>query len=81
MELNKIQRSDCLAITGVMRMTPTAAMEVVLGLPPMHVITEPEAQAAIYRLMCNHKCKLKSTVVTLKSPRTRSMNPTYRDIK
>jgi hypothetical protein len=78
MELNKLQRSECLAITGVMRMTPTAAMDVVLGLPPMHAITESEAQAAIYRLMCN-KCKLKSTMVTLKSPRTQSMNSAYRD--
>jgi hypothetical protein len=79
MELNKLQRSDCLAITGVMTMTPTAAMEVVLGFPPMHVITEPKAHAATYRLMCNHKWKLKSTMVRLQSPRTWSMNPTYRD--
>jgi len=55
MGLNKLQRADCLAITGVMRMTPTAEMEVVLGLPPIHAITEPEAQAEIYRLTCNHK--------------------------
>jgi len=60
-------------------MTPTAAMEVVLGLPLMHAITESEAQAAIYRVMCNHKCKLKSTMVTLNSPKTWSMNPIYRD--
>jgi hypothetical protein len=64
-----------------MRMTPTAGMEVVLGLPPMHAITELETQAVIYRLMCNRKCNLKSTMITLKSPRTWRMNPTYRDIK
>jgi hypothetical protein len=76
MELNELQRSDCLALTGVMRMTPTAAMKVVLGLPLMHVITEPGAWAVIYRLLCNCKWKLKSTMVRLKSPRTWSMNPT-----
>jgi hypothetical protein len=47
----KLQRFACLAITGVITMTPTAAMEVLLGLPTMHVTTEAEAQAWIYRLM------------------------------
>jgi len=55
MELNKLQRLACLAITGTMRTTQTAAMEVLLGLPPLHVIIEVEAKAAIYRLMCNHQ--------------------------
>jgi hypothetical protein len=39
-ELSKIQRLACLAITGVMKTTPTAAMEVLLGLPPLHVMIE-----------------------------------------
>jgi hypothetical protein len=34
-----------------MKMTPTAAMEVLLGLPPLHLMTEEEAQAGIYRLV------------------------------
>jgi hypothetical protein len=55
MELNKLQRLARLAITGAMRTTPTAALEVLLGLLPLHVIIEAEAQAAIYRLMCNHR--------------------------
>jgi hypothetical protein len=32
-ELSKLQRTACLGITGVIR-TPTAAIEVLLGLPP-----------------------------------------------
>jgi hypothetical protein len=49
MELNKLQTLACLAITGAMRTTPTAAME----LPPLHVIIEAEAKAAIYKLTCD----------------------------
>jgi len=33
-ELKKLQRLACLAITGAMKMTPTAAVEVSLELPP-----------------------------------------------
>jgi hypothetical protein len=60
-ELSKIQRLACLAITGGMKATPTAAMEVLLGLPPLHVMIEAEAQARIYRLMCDQQWKPKST--------------------
>ena len=60
-ELSKFQRLPCLAITGVMKTTPTATMEVFLGLLPLHVITEAEAHAWIYRLMCNQQWILKST--------------------
>jgi hypothetical protein len=50
-ELSKIQRFACLAITGAMKTTLTAAMEIFLGLPPLHDMIEAEAQAGIYRLM------------------------------
>jgi hypothetical protein len=60
-ELSKMQRLACLAITGAMKMTPTAAMEVLLGLHPLHVMTEAEAKAGIYRLICNQQWKPKST--------------------
>jgi len=49
MVLKKLQRISCLAIYGAMNTTPRAAME---GL--LHVITEMELQAALYRLTCNH---------------------------
>jgi len=37
-EISKIQRLACLAITGAMKKTLTAAIEVLLGLPPLHVM-------------------------------------------
>uniref|UniRef100_A0A1B6LSC1 Reverse transcriptase domain-containing protein n=1 Tax=Graphocephala atropunctata TaxID=36148 RepID=A0A1B6LSC1_9HEMI len=42
--LSKVQRSACLAITGAMR--GTAALEVVLSLPPLEVFTRGEARMA-----------------------------------
>jgi len=39
-DLSRLQILTCWAITGVMKMTPTAAMEVLLGLPPLHVMIE-----------------------------------------
>jgi ribonuclease HI len=61
MELCKLQRLACLAIMGAMKTTPTAAMEVLLGLLPLHVIINVEAQAGIYRLMCNQQWRPRST--------------------
>ena len=61
MELSKLQRLACMAITGAMRMAPTAAMYVLLGLHPLQVMTEVENQAGIYRPMCSQKWKPKST--------------------
>jgi hypothetical protein len=51
MELNKLQRLASLAITRAIKMTPKAAMEVLLGLPTLHVTIEAEAQAGIYRIV------------------------------
>jgi hypothetical protein len=42
-------------------MTPTAAMEVLLRVPPLHVMIEVEAQAGIYRIMCTWLCRPKSS--------------------
>jgi hypothetical protein len=41
-ELSKLQRMACLGITGAIRTTPTAAMAVLLGLPPLHLQLEVE---------------------------------------
>jgi len=41
-------------------MIPTAAVVVLLGFLPLHVVPEVEAQAGIYRPRCNHQLKLKS---------------------
>jgi hypothetical protein len=40
----------CLAITGAMRSTPTAAMEVLLNLTPLDLLIMAEARMAFYRL-------------------------------
>ena len=36
-ELSKLQKTACLGITGAMRTAPTAAMEILLGLPTLHL--------------------------------------------
>jgi hypothetical protein len=46
-----------LGITGAMR---TAAMEVLLGVPPLHLQVEMEAKIGNYRLCCNDQGKPKS---------------------
>jgi hypothetical protein len=61
MERNKLEIIACLALTGAMTMTPTAAIEVLLGLPPLHVIIEADAQTGIYRFTCNQQWRPKST--------------------
>lgn len=52
-KLSKLQRLACLSITGAMSTTPTAAMETLLGLPPLHLVVESEALSAAYRLRIN----------------------------
>ena len=54
-ELSRLQRSATRAITRAIRMDPTAAMEVLLGPPPLHVTTEADAQVGIHRLMCTQQ--------------------------
>jgi hypothetical protein len=49
-----------LGITGAMRTAPTAAMEVLLGLLPLHLQVEVEAKVGNYRLGCNDERKPKS---------------------
>jgi len=42
-------------------MTPKGAMEVLLRLLPLHIMTETENQTGIYRLICNQQWRHKST--------------------
>jgi ribonuclease HI len=48
-KLSKIQRLACLCVTGAMSTTPTAALEVLLGLPPLHLVVKREARLATYK--------------------------------
>jgi hypothetical protein len=49
-QLGRIQRMACLAITGVMKSTLTAAMEVLPNLTPLNLLIMAEARMALYRL-------------------------------
>jgi len=49
-QLGRIQRMACLAITGAMKSTPTAAMEILLNLTPLDLVIQAEARMALYRL-------------------------------
>jgi hypothetical protein len=51
----RIQRMAYLAITGAMRSTPTAAMEVLLNLTPLDLMIMAEVRIAIYRLQNTKK--------------------------
>jgi hypothetical protein len=63
-ELSKLQRMACLGITGAMT-APTAAIEVLLGLPPLHLQLEADARAGIYRLHCSEQWKPKTKVMDM----------------
>ena len=49
-KLSKVHRLACLGIAGALRTTPTGAMEVLLGLPPLDLVIHGEARSAAYRL-------------------------------
>jgi len=49
-QLGRIQGMACLAITGTMKSTPTAAMEMLLNLTPLNLLIMVEARMALYRL-------------------------------
>jgi hypothetical protein len=49
-QLGRIQKMACLAITGAMKMTPTAAMELLLHLTPLDLLIMAEARMALCRL-------------------------------
>jgi hypothetical protein len=44
-------------------------VEVLLGLPPLCVLTEAEALAGVYRLWCTQQWRPQSTMVTPKNLR------------
>jgi len=43
----------CLAITEAIQTTPTPVMNILLDLPPLHLVVEAEALKAAYRLRTN----------------------------
>jgi hypothetical protein len=55
----------CLAITGAMKSTPTAAMEVLLNLTPLQLLIMVEARMALYRLHILEQPSVPKTVTGL----------------
>ena len=60
-KFSKLLRLACLTKTGAMKTTLIGAMEVLLRLLPLHIMSEPETQTGIYRLICNQLWRHKST--------------------
>ncbi len=44
LQLSKLQRLACVCVTGAMRTCPTAALEVMLELPPLHLVINQTAK-------------------------------------
>jgi hypothetical protein len=49
-QLGRIQRMACLAITGAVKSTPTAAVEVLLNMTPLELLIIAEARMTLYIL-------------------------------
>ena len=49
-KLERLQRLACLCVTGGMATTPTAAMEALIGFPPLHILVRREALTMAMRL-------------------------------
>jgi len=49
-QLGRIQRMACLAITGATKSNPTAAIQVLLNLTPLDLLVMAGARMALYRL-------------------------------
>lgn len=56
-ELAKVQRLASLCITGAMRTTPSAALDVILDMPPLHFQVEREAMNTAWRIQQYKKYK------------------------
>ena len=49
-ELTNLQRTACTGITGAFRTTPTAALEVAIGVTPLPLWIEGQARVAYFRI-------------------------------
>jgi hypothetical protein len=72
-EISELQRMASLVVTEATRTAPMAAIEVLLGLPPLHLQMEAEARAGIYRLYWKPKSEDFGRAYM-----THCMNPSYR---
>jgi ribonuclease HI len=58
-KLNSLQRLACLMITGASRSTPTASLEVLLDLPPLHLFVKHEAALTNYNFIISNFREIK----------------------
>jgi hypothetical protein len=78
LELHKLQGLTCLAILGAMQIAAAAEIEVTLGLLPLNLMTEVEAYAGTYTLMCIQQWKPVSIMLVMpENFGTWSMNQSY----
>ena len=60
-KLNKFQRMACKAITGAWQSAPTAGLEAMLNLTPLHILIECEAIKVMHRLSRGEKYVIRET--------------------
>jgi hypothetical protein len=66
-QLGRIQRMTSLANTGAMKLTPTAAVEVLVNLTPLDLLIMAEATMALYGLHILKQPAVPKTVSVLLS--------------
>lgn len=72
-ELSKLQRTFCISIMGAFKTTPTAAMEMLIGLTPLHIWMKAEAMIAYHRICRQTKVYNTGNIKHLKLPWDRSV--------
>lgn len=60
--MSHLQRLACLSVTGALRSTPTAALELLIGLPPLHLAVQAQAKLTAYRLVATKEWHTDSNI-------------------
>lgn len=60
-KLNRFQRLACKAITGAWHSAPTAALEALLNLTPLHILIKTDSLLAFGRLARDNSCNMRIT--------------------
>ena len=58
-KLNKFQRLACLMVLGCSNLTPTAAMEVLIDIPPLHLFIKRDAMNMNFKFRCSEFSELR----------------------
>jgi hypothetical protein len=76
-QFGRIQPMACLVIMGAMKLTPTAAMDVLLNLTPLDLLIMAEARMALYRLHTLKQPAVSETEAGLLSIRKNVSDPIF----